>query len=439
MTTKNNWMGNDGFKWFIGVVQSIKDPMNCGRVQVRCMGWHTPDMEELPVDMLPWAQVMMPITSASNSGIGRSPTGLLQGSFVVGFFLDGEEAQQPVVMGSIHGIPSEDNDPGYSDPDGVYPSQPGIPDTPNLAYDRYVNDKITQDKEAGIVYSIPKASKFTIGSVSPNKGDEDYELKKWDEPAPRNDKTPVYPRNHVTQTESGHAIEIDDTPDAERIHIYHKSGTFCEIQDQGDRVTKIIGNDFEICVQDKNVLISGECNITVSGDARLYVEGDMIQEVGGDYHLMVHGNMLSKINGNDCKEVLGSRSHQVNGDETRRISGKRDLIIGGTLSEDIVGTKKSNSGAMTQIVNGNLNVVTVGSATMASTDSTDIGSGAGLNLGAASGVTMSGGGNAKMVVSGGDAAMTGTLKMNGGSRNVSGVGDSVSGGVITSGSSSILI
>jgi hypothetical protein len=125
-------MGNDGFKWFIGVVQSINDPMNCGRVRIRCMGWHTPDMEELPVDMLPWAQVMMPITSASNSGIGRSPTGLLQGSFVVGFFLDGEEAQQPVVMGSIHGIPSEDNDPGYSDPDGVYPSQPGIPDTPNF-------------------------------------------------------------------------------------------------------------------------------------------------------------------------------------------------------------------------------------------------------------------------------------------------------------------
>ena len=59
-----------------------------------------------------------------------------------------------------------------------------------------------------------------------------------DEPLQKNIWKPVYPNNKVTQTPSGHVIEIDDTPDAERIHIYHKSGTFIEMQPNGDVVTQ---------------------------------------------------------------------------------------------------------------------------------------------------------------------------------------------------------
>ena len=284
MTVKENWIGADGFTWFLGIVQDINDPLNCGRVRVRCIGWHSDNINELPVKNLPWAQVLMPVTSASTSSIGRSATGLLNGSYVMGFFLDGETSQQPIVMGSLHGIPDGSDQGGYSDPDGVYPTNPGFPDTPNLAYDRFIQDSITKDKEANRVKDVPIARYVS----------ED-EFKTWTEPLPRNGKDPIYPKNHVTQTESGHAIEIDDTVDNERIHIYHRTGTFCEIQNTGDRVAKIIGDDFEVCVKDKNVLISGNCNITISGNARLYVKGDMIQEVSGDYNLKVHGNMTTKV------------------------------------------------------------------------------------------------------------------------------------------------
>ena len=281
MTTKQNWIGTDGFTWFLGIVQDINDPLNCGRVKIRCIGWHSESISELPVDKLPWAQVLMPVTSASTSSVGRSGTGLLNGSFVMGFFLDGEMAQQPIVMGSLHGIPDGSDQGGYSDPDKVYPKFPGFPDTPNLAYDRFVQDKITKDKEANIVKDVKTA----------------FQTKTWSEPSPRNGKDPVYPKNHVTQTESGHAIEIDDTPDNERIHIYHKTGTFCEIQDNGDRITKIVGDDYEICVKDKNISITGECNVTVTGDARLYFKKDLLQEVGGNYKIKVDKDMSIEVGG----------------------------------------------------------------------------------------------------------------------------------------------
>jgi len=385
MTIKENWIGADGFTWFLGIVQDINDPLNCGRVRVRCVGWHSDNINELPVANLPWAQVMMPVTSASTSSVGRSGTGLLNGSYVMGFFLDGETSQQPVVMGSLHGIPDGSEQGGYSDPDKIYPKFPGFPDTPNLAYNRFVQDKITKDKEANRVKDIPTARLQKVTSVSPDLGEAQYELKTWSEPLPRNGKDPIYPKNHVTQTESGHAIEIDDTSENERIHIYHRTGTFCEIQDTGDRVTKIIGDDYEICVKDKNVFISGKCNVTIIGDTRLRVDGDLIQEVVGDYNLTVHGDMKTKILGNDVKEVLGSRSHQINKDETRRISGRRDFIVGGDLSENIKGaTSTTMLKGLTETIDGNFQSKTSGNVIQFSEEQMDIGSGQVMNIAAGS-------------------------------------------------------
>jgi len=391
---QKDWMGKNGFIWFTGIIQDIDDPLNCGRARVRCFGWHSSDFNELPVSALPWAQVMMPVTSASTSSIGRSGTGLLKGSFVIGFFMDGDQAMQPIIMGSLHGIPERETN-AFSDPDRVYPTDPGYPDTPNLAYNQFINDKITTDKEAGMVIDIPTASKYELESVTKNDGEEEYFNYTWSEPYPRNGKDPVYPKNHVTQTESGHAIEIDDTPENERIHVYHRTGTFSEIQDTGDRVTKIVGDDFEICVKNKNVFINGECNITITGNARLRFDKDLIQEVLGDYNLMVHGNMLTKINGNDVKEVICDRSEQINGDETRRITRNRVLIVGENLSENIELERRITIGEdMTQtVVRGDSNFTTKGTTTIVSSGKMDIGTGETLDIASASTMDLKAGGN----------------------------------------------
>ena len=96
----NSFM-DTSFRWFTGVVEDIYDPEEMGRVKVRCYGYHTSNLNELPTKDLPFAHVMMPVTSASMSGIGQSATGLLQGSWVIGFFRDGHACQDPFIMGSL--------------------------------------------------------------------------------------------------------------------------------------------------------------------------------------------------------------------------------------------------------------------------------------------------------------------------------------------------
>lgn len=89
---------------YTGCVENRNDPLKLGRCQVRVVGLHTHDKTELPTEDLPWAHPMGPITSASISGLGWSPTGIVPGTWVIIMFLD-EYQQQPIIMGTIGGIP----------------------------------------------------------------------------------------------------------------------------------------------------------------------------------------------------------------------------------------------------------------------------------------------------------------------------------------------
>ena len=119
---ENYFMGLDGFVWFVGVVENRNDPAKLGRVQVRCLGYHTEDLIDIPSADLPWAHVMMPVTDTSMQGLGTSPSFLVEGTWIVGFFRD-PERQQPVIMGSLPGYPQAKADAtkGFNDPNGKYP------------------------------------------------------------------------------------------------------------------------------------------------------------------------------------------------------------------------------------------------------------------------------------------------------------------------------
>ncbi len=100
------FFGKDSFCPFIGQVEDVNDPLMSGRVKVRCVGWHPKTRKDqggddsLSTDDLPWARVGMPATHAQQSRIGGKH-GLLPGCWVMGFFLDGPEAQDPFVLCSF--------------------------------------------------------------------------------------------------------------------------------------------------------------------------------------------------------------------------------------------------------------------------------------------------------------------------------------------------
>ena len=97
MAEQSYFMGQDGFIWFVGVVEDRNDPELLGRVRVRCLGFHTEDLNSLPTTDLPWAHVMHPVTDPSMHGMGSTPSFLVEGSWVIGFFRDAQEKQQPII------------------------------------------------------------------------------------------------------------------------------------------------------------------------------------------------------------------------------------------------------------------------------------------------------------------------------------------------------
>ena len=76
--SENYFMGLDGFVWFTGVVEDRNDPSKLGRVRVRCLGFHTDDLVDIPTADLPWATVMHPaiFTSATCRRAGESGAGV---------------------------------------------------------------------------------------------------------------------------------------------------------------------------------------------------------------------------------------------------------------------------------------------------------------------------------------------------------------------------
>jgi len=255
----NNSLGKDGFTWFIGVVENRTDPLKMGRVQVRCFGYHSDDKDLIPTNQLPWAVVVNSIDSASISGIGKSPTGIVEGSWVMGFFLDGEEAQNPMILGTIPSMSASlpDTTKGFNDPNGVYPQKANESDVNQLA--RGINKAVTPIDD---LIEEP-ASSFNSS----------------------------YPHNQVLETESGHIKEYDDTEGAERIREYHKSGTYYEVHPDGSKSTHVVSNNYKVVVGDESVHISGDVKVYIDGDATLNIQGDYNTFVGGKTNIVSAGNM----------------------------------------------------------------------------------------------------------------------------------------------------
>ena len=430
MTEQSYFMGQDGFSWFVGVVEDRNDPLLLGRVRVRCLGFHTEDLNELPTTDLPWAHVMHPVTDPSMQGMGSTPSFLVEGSWVVGFFRDNQEKQQPLIIGSLPGIPDEaaDNRYGFNDPrgptseqveyagdvwNGPYPvngedstmpsgHETGESDTNRLAQgstsethqslidrrkQRLRGDPaplpINEPADPADKTGIPTATKPYLKSVSDAAVDETRGF--WNEPDPKSIKknanpyvSSQYPYNHVHESESGHIHEIDDSPNHERLFTQHTSGTFEEIHPNGNKVVKVIGDNYEIVAGSSNVYISGSVNITVEGTVRELIKGDYILEVEGNYTQKIHKNHLVKIGtgvsgGNREEEIRGNHAQQINGNRKTRITGFDDtvieksrlMVINDTDSLSVVNDIKigSTAGSITTVAKNNLSTTTVSGIT----------------------------------------------------------------------------
>jgi len=291
MTTRS--MGDEGFRWFVGVVEDRDDPLQLGRTKVRIYNLHSPNKSLTRTEDLPWAQIMNGVNDSNLNKVGRSPTGILVGTTVIGFFMDGRDGNLPVIMGSLAGIPD--------------------------------NNIVNHD--------VSLEARGTNPIVKPVLGTE-----------PSSAYNAKYPYNKVLRTESGHVIEIDDTPDNERIHWYHKSGTYTEINHDGRMVTKVVNDDYQAVAGNRDAYIDGNVNVRVNGSDT--------QSIGGSREVYIEGNVNVRVNGSYTLNVSGPIV--INGSTVNINQGTRGAARIGDIVPDteVDGTQGIKTGSGTVFIGG---------------------------------------------------------------------------------------
>ena len=415
---ENYFMGLDGFVWFTGVVEDRNDPAKLGRVRVRCLGIHTEDKNEIPTEDLPWAHIMHPVNDPSMQGMGMTPSFLVEGTWVVGWFRDAVERQQPIIMGTLPGYPQVPDDLNDSDfeLDDIY--------TDPYAENRFkargagslqYAEKIKQYREnrADLGFNDPnfkypqypnEKSGHDLGESDVNRlsrNDEDYQhrmlkhkkemLEKfsyvgtasgqdWGVPNYNvlEERKTEYPFNHVLETESGHIREYDDTPEHERIHEYHTTGTYYEVDGGGNRVVHVVGDGYHLIAGSDyvnvkghaNLTVDGHCNTLVKGDYNIKVEGDMNVEVEQDFNTTVFGDTRQLYESKLITTALGAVSSVYNdtfdsviiGEVTDTYDSKISRSVKGAVTERFGSTiDRRIDGIQSEIFASTVNLTTEGS------------------------------------------------------------------------------
>jgi hypothetical protein len=198
--------------------------------------------------------------------------------------------------GTISTGSNVDSTKGFQDPNGQYPRYKNEQDTNRLATGNNLGRTIVLKKESARVTDIKVANGGTFDQP----------------PIPYNAK---YPFNKVTQTESGHVVEYDDTPGAERTHNYHKSGTFTEIDANGTQVNQIIGDGFTIYERNGHIYVKGGLDVTVDGAMNLRTDNIFNLEVSGAANINIYQNANINVSGDTNLAVgasLNAKASKIN-------------------------------------------------------------------------------------------------------------------------------
>ena len=199
-------------------------------------------------------------------------------------------------------------------------------DDPNEAYPKksFLNAPSVNEKARGT-----RRANVELGG-----GNADLDLELKDEPAS------IYPNSQVKETASGHIVEYDDTPGAERIMIRHRTGSGVEMRANGTMIYGSVANTIRVTAQDEKVIVDGDGELHYNGNLKLKVSGDFDLEVGGDYNLRVDGDVDQTIKRSYKQDIGKSKEVKIIESRSETIGIDGTTFIHGNSTNTI---KKSNS------------------------------------------------------------------------------------------------
>jgi hypothetical protein len=231
-------------------------------------------------------------------------------------------------------LPSDqqDDSKGFKDPHKTYPLKTSInkPDTNPLATGVNspavaANPKTPSgDRESLSAGASPAARNATRKREVKTAGRNGAT---WAQP--ESPYAAQYPYNKVFGSEAGHAIEIDDSPGAERLNWAHRSGTFDEISPDGTKVTKIVGDGYTIFDKNGYILIEGVANVHVAGNCNVIIMSDT--------NLTMHGKVSMDIHNDVDVNIAGRLSLSVGEGIYARNGGMMSLDNVGDIDIDAKG------------------------------------------------------------------------------------------------------
>lgn len=332
MSLKNNpqdFMPKDDKLWgmYRGVIEDNKDPEKMGRCKIRVFGVHTEksnkdNLEGITTDDLPWAEPALGLFEGSISGFG-SWSVPLQGSHVFLFFENGH-ILKPIFFATIPGLPIDQyhgyagapGNEGFSDPDEEfpvkeldYPFKPtilGDPDWHKLGRED-TGDTCIQYRDENL-----------------DEGVEQGDGNTWDEPASY--YAAEYPYNKVFATSSGITIEIDDTDGEERIHIWHPSNSYIEINKDGNVIIRNDADKYEIVRENKYKHILKNENTTI--------DENRTKQIGKDEKNYISQNQISEVAMNKDETVGVNLTLHVKGNTNITSVGPCNVFSGSTIACD---------------------------------------------------------------------------------------------------------
>jgi hypothetical protein len=243
---------------------------------------------------------------------------------VVGFFIDGENGQQPVMMGVLPGIPLAQANPntGFNDIRtssqlNISPSRPG---EGKNNYPRKIDEPTTSRLARNESDYVPQQIQF----LKTNKANKVEKSSSYN---------PRYPYNNVLESESGHAIEVDDTPNYERLNFYHRSGSNLEFRPDGSVQEKVMREKTTVVESNDIQYIKGNQVVYVDGDITYIVKGKVTYSVEKDFTVSAKNiTLTAKSNFRASATISAS------------VSGKASSSLGGLIS-----AKTSVSGVFTKV------------------------------------------------------------------------------------------